>query len=515
MTATMAYSVIVACLLNILVHSQSKEVNGDDRSANLSVLLVSGPYVGHQFSMIALGEQLASRGHRVVLLAPTIEGSTFLTNLTHGVEFISAGVVNKNAMEVIAKMGTNSKVATFLRQLFRRDASMQWAVMLRKAVDRLDSSEWDYVVVDNVASVIMYYIAKRWKTDKVMENMSPLLAPSASSPPWPSPSLISGLKENMSFRERISNEMYHLFLLIVLPFVMRIPEAEEVLKLNEDYFSNAGVTHPVLLNTVLGFEYPRPLLPLMHYTGPLFMRSYPPLDPQLQRWLEDKENKSVVYISMGSMAELTPEQGRSILGGVMASPHNYSVVWALRQSNRNAIAGVKIDPKRTFISSWISQFTMLQHKTVAIAILHCGLGGVQEALYSKVPVICVPYNNDQFDIAARLEDWGLGIHVNSQSLNEKEVSNAVERVGSGEFDSKVEKMSIILRAPGGTKAAADLVELYAEVGHEHGVPATIKCKWSWVEYYNLDVYGFIVTAIGVFFWMSAKLLKVCCKVHYK
>ena len=88
---------------------------------------------------------------------------------------------------------------------------------------------------------------------------------------------------------------------------------------------------------------------------------------------------------------------------------------------------------------------MLQHKTVAIAILHCGLGGVQEALYSKVPVICVPYNNDQFDIAARLEDWGLGIHVNSQSLNEKEVSNAVERVGSGEFDSKVEKMSIILR----------------------------------------------------------------------
>ena len=77
-----------------------------------------------------------------------------------------------------------------------------------------------------------------------------------------------------------------------------------------------------------------------------------------------------------------------------------------------------------------------------MAILHCGLGGVQEALHSKVPVICVPYNND---IAARLEDWGLGIYVNSQSLNEKEVSNAVERVGSGEFDSKVEKMSIILR----------------------------------------------------------------------
>ncbi|KAL5478072.1 hypothetical protein EMCRGX_G024950 [Ephydatia muelleri] len=150
---------------------------------------------------------------------------------------------------------------------------------------------------------------------------------------------------------------------------------------------------------------------------------------------------------------------------------------------------------------------MFQQKAVAMAILHCGIGGVQEALYNKVPVICVPYGYDQFDTAARLEQWGLGIVINSQ-----EVFNAVERVGSGEFDSKVEKMSIILRAPGGTKAAADLVELYAEVGHEHGVPAFAKYQWSWVEYYNLDVLGVLAAAIGVFLWMSVKLLKLCCKM---
>ena len=478
---------------------------------NLSVLLVSSVYIGHQFPLIALGEELVRRGHRVAILGPTIEGSTVLSTLPAnvGVEFISAGFLPNQVLELSRFMGKDMSYATFLYRVLGDDERQKWdkwLVMLRKGVDRLDPKDWDYVVVDNVATVIMYYIMKQWKTDKVMINVSPLLAPVASSPRWPSPVILSGLRENMSLGDRSLNTFYRALQMVAHMLIKRFLEPEDALKIGEDYFGNVGVTHPVLLDTVLGFEYPRPLRPLMHYTGPLFMRSYPPLDPQLQRWLEDKENRSVVYISMGSIAELTPEQVRSILGGVMASPHNYSVVWALRESNRNAIEGVKIDPKRTFIASWVSQFTMFQQKAVAMAILHCGMGGVQEALYNKVPVICVPYGYDQFDIAARLEDWGLGAIITPQNLNEKEVSNAVERVGSGECDSKVEKMSIILRAPGGTKAAADLVELYAEVGHEHGVSATVKYKWSWVEYYNADMCGLVMVAVGVLAWTLLKCL---------
>ena len=507
-----AYCVIYIFMLHVFCPCHAAEPSSTFGPAtvrtNLSVLLISNFYIGHQLPMVALGEELASRGHKAAILSPELEGSSVFTNLPSGVEFISPGaVMSKKEMEEIVRAGKNVDFFTFIFDKSKVDPSLEWVIRLRKAVDNLDPKRWDYVVVDNTLAVIMYYIMKHWKTNKTMGYMSPLFAPFASSPPWPAPPLLSGLKEDMSFRERLLSAIIDFGLHMTLPLVNKISECEEALKLGGDYIDNFGVTQPVLQTTVLGFEYPRPLLPLMHYTGPLFRRSYPPLDPQLQRWLEDKENRSVVYISMGSTAELTPEQGRNILGGVMASPHNYSVVWALRQSNRNAIEEVKIDPKRTFIASWVSQFTMFQQKAVAMAILHCGIGGVQEALYNKVPVICVPYGYDQFDTAARLEQWGLGIVINSQ-----EVSNAVERVGSGEFDSKVEKMSIILRAPGGTKAAADLVELYAEVGHEHGVPAFAKYQWSWVEYYNLDVLGVLAAAIGVFLWMSVKLLKFCCKM---
>ena len=501
------------------------------RAANLqkkknSVLLVSSVYIGHQFPLIALGEELVSRGHRVAILGPKIEGSTVLSTLPAkvGMEFISAGFLPKQVLELSRFMGKDMGYATFLYRLLGDDERQkwdQWLVMLRKGVDGLDPKDWDYVVVDNVATVIMYYIIKQWKTNKVMINVSPLFAPIAASPPWPSPVILSGLGEDMSFQERSCNTFYRSMQMAAHMVIKRFLEPEDALKIGEDYFGNVGVTHPVLLNTVIGLEYPRPLLPLMHYTGPLFMRSYPPLDPQLQGWLEDKKDRSVVYISMGSMAELTSEQGRSILEGIMASHFNYSVVWALRESNRNAIEEVTVDPKRTFIASWISQFTMLGHKTVAMAILHCGIGGVQETLYNKVPVICVPYGYDQFDTAARLEDWGLGIRINTLKLNEKEVSNAVERVGGGALGSKVEKMSIILRASGGTKAAADLVELYAEVGHEHGVPAFAQYKWGWVEYYNIELRGLILVATGVLVWTLFQCLGICdnythleSKVHW-
>ena len=518
MTASVTYYLPVIIMLNVLLnsHAKVKEPNTFEQTSerkNLSVLLVSSLMVGHQFPVVALGEELASRGHKVAILAPALEGSTVLTNLPNGVEFISVGTVTKKTMEDIVRRGKNVNVLSFLAS--KDDPFLQWLVNTRKAVDRLDPSRWDYVVVDSAAVPIMYYVMKQWKTNKVMGYMSPLFAPIATTPPWPSPAILSGLKENMSFIERLSNEVAQIAIQMAWPFLAKILEPEDCLKLGEDYFGNMGVTHSVLLTTVIGFEYPRPLLPLMHYTGPLFMRSYPPLDPQLQGWLEDKKDRSVVYISMGSMAELTSEQGRSILEGIMASHFNYSVVWALRESNRNAIEEVKIDPKRIFIASWISQFTMLGHKTVAMAILHCGLGGVQEALYNKIPVICVPYGYDQFDIAARLEDWGLGIHINTLKLNEKEVSNVVERVGGGALGSKVEKMSIILRASGGTKAAADLVELYAEVGHEHGVPAFAQYKWGWVEYYNMDVWGLILMVIGVLVWMMVKCLKMCYRVCFR
>jgi len=125
-----------------------------------------------------------------------------------------------------------------------------------------------------------------------------------------------------------------------------------------------GLKSPVLFNTVVGFDYPKTILPLQHYVGPMFLKKQSPLAPDLSDWLEGRPDQSVVYISMGSTAELTPLQARALLEGVVAET-SYSVVWALRESNRYVLEGVDLNPERVILAGWVAQFTLLQHPSIS------------------------------------------------------------------------------------------------------------------------------------------------------
>lgn len=511
----------LGCLLLVLStsaqHTPGDDTEGgEEEKKRLSVLLLASSFIGHHFPLIALGEELVSRGHRVAVLGPLIEGSSVLSNLSQsvGIEFINAGFVSKKILAFLSRMGKNVNLFKLLyrgqqaRNEEEDENKFDFLVMLRKGVDRLNPQEWDYVVADNAAVSIMYYIMQKWKTDKVMLNLSPLGFAFGAPPPWPSPNMLSGLKENMTFKDRLVNFMYGFILTMFMPLLNRLLEGDVHLGIN--YMENLGLLHPLLINTVLGFDYPKTRPPLAHYTGPMLMHSYPPLKPELLEWLQGKQKRSVVYISMGSGAELTPELGRSILHGVITQ-YNYSVVWALRESNRDILKGMIINQERVFLADWVSQVTLLQHETITMAILHCGLGGVQEALYNKVPVICVPYGYDQFDAALRLDDQGFGVRILPTEVTQETVSNAVGRVGSGIFQNKVNKISILLKKAGGARMAADLVELYADVGHEHGIPAFVKYKWNWVQYYNVDVRALLLLVAGIMMWAYVKCLICCCR----
>ena len=54
------------------------EEDGRLGSRKLSVLLIASMYIGHQFPLIALGEELVRRGHHVVMLGPVMEPQLIL-----------------------------------------------------------------------------------------------------------------------------------------------------------------------------------------------------------------------------------------------------------------------------------------------------------------------------------------------------------------------------------------------------------------------------------------------------
>ena len=61
--------------------------------------------------------------------------------------------------------------------------------------------------------------------------------------------------------------------------------------------------------TVIGFEYPRTTTPLTSYVGHLISEEPSRLSqvPNLKDWLDNKSEKSVVYLSMGSTFPLDKE----------------------------------------------------------------------------------------------------------------------------------------------------------------------------------------------------------------
>ena len=71
-------------------------------------------------------------------------------------------------------------------------------------------------------------------------------------------------------------------------------------------------------------------------------------------------------------------------------------------------------------------------------------------------------------------------------------------IDGGNYRSNVANLKRRFVAAGGGERAAELVELYAAVGYDNLIPAYAKYNWSWIQYYNIDVYMIIAVLVLVF-----------------
>ena len=91
------------------------------------------------------------------------------------------------------------------------------------------------------------------------------------------------------------------------------------------------------------------------------------------------------------------------------------------------------------------------------------------------------------------------------------MSDAIKEIDSKDYVENIRRLKKIFIQAGGVERAADLVEHYEDVGYAHLVPAYAKYNWSWIQYYNIDVYLLLGTLLGLFLYASFK----CCKCTYK
>ena len=513
------FSLVLLVLLASASHEEADKESAYDGTneagKNLNILLISDHLVGHMTNLLAVGEQLVQRGHNVtyLLILHETDREKYKSLVEkHGIHLwnVSAeGLPQLTIGEQLKKL-SNTSFLTIMTKI-RNHMTLETQILAKHLNRTLSAGEWDFMIALDFLRVLMPCMNAIHKTPHLYIGQVP--STMHLYPTWPWPGIVHGASsDNLGFKDRALNVIEVLIGLKVYGYFML---SGTLAKINEycpsvtisDALSQIGVTTPYIIPTVIGFEYARTINPLTEYTGPLIAQAAAaPLTGELKEWLSNKPDRSVVYISTGSMWDLDKRSGRACLEGVMDA--NFSLLWSLRRSNQWILEGLDVDTDRVLISDWTPQFSVLGSSAVHSAILHGGFNGLSEALWNSVPILVVPQMHEQVLNAGRAHFNGLGIHLDTDILSSSVITESLKALDTGEYRSKVAKLQKVMRMAGGVERAADLVEFYVDVGYSHLVPAyNAKYQWSWVQYYNADVYALLLLVLIVVIWS----VKTCCK----
>lgn len=146
-------------------------------------------------------------------------------------------------------------------------------------------------------------------------------------------------------------------------------------------------------------------------------------------WLGKKPAGSVVYVSFGSMSNLSEEQIEELAMGLKAS--SASFLWAARGfENKDE------DDERGLIVKWCPQLEVLAHEAVGCFLTHCGWNSVMEGVSVGVPMVAMPQWTDQFTNAKLVEGvWKVGVRVRADEngmVPRQEISGCIRQVMEGE-----------------------------------------------------------------------------------
>lgn len=175
----------------------------------------------------------------------------------------------------------------------------------------------------------------------------------------------------------------------------------------------------------------------------------PNQDDNLIKWLQTKPPSSVLYVSYGSIVEISEEQIKNLALGIKQSDKFF--LWVVRETEAKKLPPNFIESigEKGLVVSWCSQLDVLAHPAIGCFFTHCGWNSTLEALCLGVPVVAFPQWADQVTNAKFLEDvWKVGKRVKvdeKRMASEEEIRNCICEVMEEERGSEFKKNSLELK----------------------------------------------------------------------
>ncbi|KAK1311595.1 UDP-glycosyltransferase 73C3 [Acorus calamus] len=116
-------------------------------------------------------------------------------------------------------------------------------------------------------------------------------------------------------------------------------------------------------------------------------------------WLDQREPKSVIYVSFGSIGRLSPPQTAELARALESSGRNF--MWVIKGGNNDnglpeEFKEEPITERRMVVHGWAPQVAILSHGAVGGFVTHCGWNSTLEGVCAGVPMVAWPLFAEQF-----------------------------------------------------------------------------------------------------------------------
>ncbi|KAF2314717.1 hypothetical protein P3X46_023350 [Hevea brasiliensis] len=183
---------------------------------------------------------------------------------------------------------------------------------------------------------------------------------------------------------------------------------------------------------------------------------------QCLRWLDTKPPDSVIYVSFGSMADISAKQVEEIAWGLEVS--NWPFLWVIKDSeNKLPVDFISSVGETGIVVAWCNQLEVLAHQAVGCFVTHCGWNSTLEGLSLGVPMVGVTQWSDQPTNAKFIEElWKVGVRAKKDEegiVRRQELEKCIREVMVGErseeMKNKASKWRDLAKAAVGLGGSSD------------------------------------------------------------
>ncbi|XP_069165918.1 UDP-glycosyltransferase UGT5-like [Procambarus clarkii] len=503
-------SVLVAAVAGVA----AGELAAPERSYKI-LMLLPVTTKSHRNVFMPLAEALADRGHEVVMLTnhPKSSRHPNVHEVTHGLPYFKEKNMNmfdvrKDLTHLVKELPAIAREmyhVPAVKDLYRR--RKEFDLML---IDFL-FNDMAYPFVHEVPFVSVLATAVNVRQAAIMGNVynpayvTNILFPYAiPMTPW---------QKFLNTLILIFQALY-LKSWVYLPLVQKeisaqFPELPPLLDLER----NMSLA---LINTHFSIDIPLPLLPSQVEVGGMHCRPASPLPQNLESWITGAGSAGVIYFSLGSITQGTdmPVQYRNFfIEAFRRLPQR--VIWKYEGVIENL-------PDNVMTNMWLPQQDILAHDNVKVFITHCGLMGLQEAVYHATPLLALPVFGDQPRNALIVKDFRLGRTLVWEEITVDMIVNAlIDIINDPKYKENMMRMSERMRDR--PTSPRELAVFWTEYVIRHrGAPQlrSPAAQLSWVEFLMLDVLLLLFLALFLLLFILRRIFraitaKIFCNDGYK